>query len=54
VEQVAQIAASIRGWTNPVPIDRQDGSIAGYGRVLAAGKCQRFWFRGIQPDRKDT
>lgn len=36
--QVAQIAASIRefGFCNPVLIDRQDGIIAGHGRVMAA------------------
>jgi DNA modification methylase len=38
--QVAQIAASIRefGWTNPVLVDRENGIIAGHGRVLAARK----------------
>jgi len=36
--QVAQIASSIRefGFCNPVLIDRQDGIIAGHGRVMAA------------------
>jgi ParB-like chromosome segregation protein Spo0J len=39
-EQVAQIAASIKefGFTNPVLIDKDDGIIAGHGRVLAARK----------------
>ena len=39
-EQVAQIAASIRefGFNNPVLIDKEDGIIAGHGRVLAARK----------------
>jgi hypothetical protein len=38
--QVAQIAASIRefGWTNPVLVDRENGIIAGHGRVMAARK----------------
>lgn len=38
--QVAQIAASIKefGFTNPVLIDKEDGIIAGHGRVLAARK----------------
>jgi hypothetical protein len=38
--QVAQIAGSIRefGFTNPVLIDRENGIIAGHGRVLAAQK----------------
>lgn len=38
--QVAQIAASIKefGFTNPVLIDKDDGIIAGHGRVLAARK----------------
>lgn len=36
--QVAQIAASIRefGFNNPVLIDRDNGIIAGHGRILAA------------------
>jgi ParB-like chromosome segregation protein Spo0J len=39
-EQVAQIAASIRefGFNAPVLIDKQNGIIAGHGRVLAARK----------------
>jgi DNA modification methylase len=39
-EQVAQIAASIKefGFTNPVLIDKEDGIIAGHGRVMAARK----------------
>ena len=38
--QVAQIAASIKefGFTNPVLIDKDEGIIAGHGRVLAARK----------------
>lgn len=38
--QVAQIAASIRefGFCNPILIDKDDGIIAGHGRVLAARK----------------
>jgi len=38
--QVAQIAGSIRefGFTNPVLIDKDNGIIAGHGRVMAAGK----------------
>lgn len=38
--QVAQIAASIRefGFNNPVLIDKDNGIIAGHGRVLAAQK----------------
>ena len=38
--QVAQIAASIKefGFVNPVLIDKQDGIIAGHGRVMAARK----------------
>ena len=37
-EQIAQIAASIRefGFTNPVLIDRNNGIVAGHGRVQAA------------------
>lgn len=39
-EQVAQIAASIRefGFNSPVLIDKENGIIAGHGRVLAARK----------------
>jgi DNA modification methylase len=39
-EQVAQIAASIKefGFNNPVLIDKEDGIIAGHGRVMAARK----------------
>jgi len=39
-EQVAQIAGSIRefGFNNPVLIDKDNGIIAGHGRVLAARK----------------
>jgi DNA modification methylase len=39
-EQVAQIAASIKefGWTNPILVDRENGIIAGHGRLLAARK----------------
>jgi ParB-like chromosome segregation protein Spo0J len=39
-EQVAQLAASIRefGFNNPVLVDRDNGIIAGHGRVLAARK----------------
>lgn len=39
-EQVAQIAASIRefGFNNPVLVDKENGIIAGHGRVLAARK----------------
>lgn len=39
-EQVAAIAGSIRefGFNNPVLIDRDNGIIAGHGRVLAARK----------------
>tara|TARA_R110002073_G_scaffold185652_1_gene344184 strand:+ start:208 stop:804 length:597 start_codon:yes stop_codon:yes gene_type:complete len=39
-EQVAQIAASIKefGFNNPVLLDKQNGIIAGHGRVLAARK----------------
>jgi DNA modification methylase len=39
-EQVAQIVASIKqfGFTNPVLIDKDNGIIAGHGRVLAGGK----------------
>ncbi|WP_287363313.1 ParB/Srx family N-terminal domain-containing protein [Mesorhizobium sp.] len=38
--QVAQIASSIRefGWTNPILVDRENGIIAGHGRLLAARK----------------
>jgi ParB-like chromosome segregation protein Spo0J len=36
--QVAQIAGSIRefGFTNPLPVDGENGIIAGHGRVLVA------------------
>lgn len=39
-EQVAQIAASIKefGFINPVIIDKDNGIIAGHGRVMAARK----------------
>lgn len=39
-EQVAQIASSIKefGFTNPVLIDKDNGIIAGHGRVMAAKK----------------
>ena len=39
-EQVAQIAGSIRefGFTNPILIDKENGIIAGHGRVMAAQK----------------
>ena len=39
-EQVTQIAASIKefGFTNPVLIDKDNGIIAGHGRVMAAKK----------------
>jgi DNA modification methylase len=39
-EQVAQIAASIKefGWTNPILVDRENGIIAGHGRLMAARK----------------
>lgn len=39
-EQVTQIASSIKefGFTNPVLIDRDNGIIAGHGRVMAAKK----------------
>ena len=39
-EQVAQIAASIKefGFNNPVLLDKDNGIIAGHGRVLAARK----------------
>jgi ParB family chromosome partitioning protein len=38
--QIAQIAGSIRefGFTNPVLIDKENGIIAGHGRVMAAQK----------------
>ena len=38
--QVAQIAGSIRefGFTNPILIDKDNGIIAGHGRVMAAQK----------------
>jgi len=41
-EQVAQIAASIRefGFNNPVLIDKENGIVAGHGRVLAARKLE--------------
>lgn len=37
-EQVAEIAALVQrfGWTSPVLVDRDNGLIAGHGRVLAA------------------
>jgi len=40
--QVAQVAASIReyGFTNPVLIDKDNGIIAGHGRVQAAQKLE--------------
>jgi len=39
-EQIAQIAASIKefGFTNPILIDKENGIIAGHGRLLAARK----------------
>lgn len=39
-EQITQIAASIKefGFTNPVLIDKDNGIIAGHGRVMAAKK----------------
>ena len=39
-DQVAKIAASIKefGWTNPILIDRDNGIIAGHGRLMAAKK----------------
>jgi len=39
-EQVAQIAASIKefGFNNPVLLDKENGIIAGHGRVLAGRK----------------
>jgi len=39
-EQVSQIASSIKefGFTNPVLIDKDNGIVAGHGRVLAATK----------------
>jgi len=39
-DQVAQIAASIKefGFNSPVLIDKDNGIIAGHGRVMAAGK----------------
>ena len=39
-DQVAQIAGSIKefGFNNPVLIDKDNGIIAGHGRVMAAGK----------------
>lgn len=42
-EQVAQIAASIKefGFNNPVLLDKENGIIAGHGRVLAARKLGR-------------
>ena len=38
--QVKRIADSIKefGWTNPIPIDGNNGIVAGHGRVLAAKK----------------
>ena len=41
-QQVAQVAASIRefGFTNPVLIDKDNGIIAGHGRVQAAQKLE--------------
>jgi len=40
--QVAQVAASIRefGFTNPVLVDKDNGIIAGHGRVQAAQKLE--------------
>lgn len=37
-EQVAKIAVSLIefGWTNPILVDKEDGIIAGHGRLLAA------------------
>ena len=37
-QQVALIAGSIRefGWTNPILVDRENGVIAGHGRLMAA------------------
>lgn len=42
VEQVNQIAASIKewGWTTPVLVDEHGGIIAGHGRTLAAQKLE--------------
>jgi len=39
-KQVAQIAASIKefGWTNPILVDKDNGIIAGHGRLMAARK----------------
>ena len=39
-EQINQIASSIKefGFTNPVLIDKNDGLIAGHGRVMGAKK----------------
>jgi hypothetical protein len=39
-EQVSQIAASIRefGFLNPIIVDKDDGIIAGHGRLMAAKK----------------
>jgi DNA modification methylase len=41
-EQILQIAASIKefGFTNPVLIDKDNGIIAGHGRVMAAKKLK--------------
>ena len=41
-QQVAQVAASIRefGFTNPVLIDKDNGIIAGHGRVMAAQQLE--------------
>jgi ParB-like chromosome segregation protein Spo0J len=41
-EQVLQIAASIKefGFNNPVLIDKENGIVAGHGRVMAAKKLE--------------
>ena len=41
-QQIAQVAASIRefGFTNPVLVDKDNGIIAGHGRVQAAQKLE--------------
>ena len=53
-EQVAQIAASIKefGFNNPVLVDKDNGIIAGHGRVQAARRlgltevpCVRMYVR---------
>jgi DNA modification methylase len=51
-EQVAQIAASIRefGWTNPILVDKQNGIIAGHGRLAAARKLKMDKVPAIQLD----